>query len=156
MADVAHRSQLSRSAVLTVRVGEHLFAIPIESIDEVLPSLPVESVPLCAPAVRGVVHVRGELIPVLDSAALMNLEREAERVDPHIVCLRHDDHRVGVEVDEALDLAELPAESGLSPKDFGTAQSVLKAVLEIEGRVVRLFDPASLIASAERSEPASR
>ena len=52
---------------LIVRLGENLHGIPIEWVEEVLPALPIETVPHCPKCVRGVISVRGHLIPVLDA-----------------------------------------------------------------------------------------
>ena len=56
-----------------MRIGENLHAMPIDVIVEVLPALPIEAVPQCPAFVRGVVFVRGHLIPVLDAAERLGL-----------------------------------------------------------------------------------
>ena len=56
--------------------------------------------------VRGVVFVRGHLIPVVDAAERLGLREHQRPDEPHIVCLRVDGRLVGVELDEALDLLE--------------------------------------------------
>lgn len=54
--------------MLTMRLDQELHALPIDAVEEVLPALPVESVPQCPEFIRGVVFVRGHLIPAFDAA----------------------------------------------------------------------------------------
>ena len=59
---------MAESKVLLVRLAKDLYAIPIAAIEEVLPALPIEAVPQSPSFIRGVIFVRGHLIPVLSAA----------------------------------------------------------------------------------------
>lgn len=92
---------------LSVRLGNNLHAIPIAAVEEVLPALPVETIPQCPSFVRGVVFGRGHLIPVLDAAERLGVQGHPRTPEPHIVCLLIGNRLVGVEFDEAIDLIEI-------------------------------------------------
>ncbi|MGE0606717.1 MAG: chemotaxis protein CheW [Pirellulales bacterium] len=149
MTQLAAKRPTGRLTVLAVRLGQSLFAIPIAAVEEVLPALPVEAVPQCPRFVRGVVFVRGHLIPVLDAAERLGLVEHQRSDDPHIVCLRHEDRLVGVEFDEALDLLEIGADELLAADQLGAAAGFLRGLIEHDGLVVRLLDPEALIANDE-------
>lgn len=138
--------------MLTVRLGEDLHAIPIQAVEEVLPALPVESVPNCPAFVRGVVFVRGHLIPVLDAAERLGLVEHQRPVEPPIVCLRIEDRLIGVEFDEALDLVELDSPMVLPADVMTRTPGALSAIVESGGRLLRILDPNKLIESAETAE----
>lgn len=149
MTKLATRTQPSQTTVLAVRLGEILFAIPIEAIEEVLPALPVEAVAGCPSFVRGVVFVRGHLIPVLSAAERLGMVGYQRPDEPHIVCLRQDERLIGVEFDEALDLMEIGNTQGLAADELGVERGFLRGLVERDGRVIRLLDPTRLIASDE-------
>jgi purine-binding chemotaxis protein CheW len=138
--------------VLAVRLGEQLHAIPIGAVEEVLPALPVESVPHCPAFVRGVVFVRGHLIPVLDAAERLGLKDHHRPLEPHIVCLRIDDRLIGIEFDEALDLLDLESLESLSSQQVGAKAGFFSGVVERDGRIIRLLDPNQLFNPQEASE----
>lgn len=139
----------SAATVLALRLGKDLHAIPIRTVEEVLPALPIESVPNCPPFVRGVIFVRGHLIPVLDAAERLGLKTHKRPSEPHIVCLRINDRLIGVEFDEALDLMDLEAVSSLSSADLGAGAGFFAGVVERDGKIYRMLDPEKLLAQDE-------
>lgn len=155
-SDPATRS--STSLALAVRLGENLHAIPIAAVEEVLPALPIESVPQCPEFVRGVVFVRGHLIPVLDAAERLGIKDHQRPPEPHIVCLRIGERLVGIEFDEALDLLELRDVETLSAEDVSAELGFFAGVIEQDGQVIRLLDPERLMATeeAEKLQPVPR
>jgi purine-binding chemotaxis protein CheW len=139
------RSQLA----LSVRLGNYLHAIPIEAVEEVLPALPVETIPQCPGFVRGVVFVRGHLIPVLDAAERLGIRDHQRPAEPHIVCLRIGNRLVGLEFDEALDLIEIPDADSVSAEQVGAVKGFFAGVLEQGGQIIRLLDPEKMMAIEE-------
>ena len=137
--------------VLAVRLGTSLLALPIEAVEEVLPALPIESVPQCPSFVRGVVFVRGHLIPVLSAAERLGMRDYLRPDEPHIVCLKHNNRLVGIEFDEALDLMELGTEDCLTADELGAETGFLRGLVERDGLIIRLLDPDKLIANDEVS-----
>jgi chemotaxis signal transduction protein len=57
--------------VLVVRAGERRVGLPIEHLVEVLELGDTRPVPSLEPALRGVTHVRGRMVPVLHLGALL-------------------------------------------------------------------------------------
>jgi len=134
---------------LAVRLGKSLLAIPIAAVEEVLPALPIEPVPQCPDFLRGVVFVRGHLIPVLDAAERLGMKDHQRPPEPYIVCLRIGDRLVGVEFDEALDLIELHDVDSLSAADLGSRRGFFAGVFEQDGEVIRLLAPDGLLEQQE-------
>ena len=58
---------------LLLPVGEDVYAVPLARVREVLSPLRVTPVPLAPGTVLGVVNVRGEVVPVLDTGALLGV-----------------------------------------------------------------------------------
>lgn len=59
--------------VLLLPVGDDWYAVPLETVREVVDAPRLTPVPTAPPAVLGVLNVRGRVIPVLDTAALLDL-----------------------------------------------------------------------------------
>ena len=135
--------------MLLARLGTDLYAIPIAAIEEVLPALPIEPVPQCPDFVRGVLFVRGHLIPVLDAAACLGCEQHQRPDEPNIVCLRVGKRLVGVEFDEVLDLIDLAPGEVLRSGEIRAREGFFTGVVEHDGRLVRLLDPEKLTSPPE-------
>jgi purine-binding chemotaxis protein CheW len=138
--------------VLVVRLGEILHGIPIEWVEEVLPALPIETVPQCPAFVRGVVSVRGHLIPVLDAAERLGLEGHCRPAEPHIVCVRLANRLLGIEVDEAIDLMDLRDAPLVAAEEMGALAGFFAGVVDLGDEIVRILDPKRLLAQQESAE----
>ena len=149
MTDTSANSGRGRQLVLAVRIGENLHAMPIDVIEEVLPALPIEAVPQCPAFVRGVVFVRGHLIPVLDAAERLGLRNHVRPAEPHIVCLRIGSRLVGLEVDEAVDLIEVSPDDAMPIEEANAQRGFLSGLIEQDGQVIRLLDAERMIAQQE-------
>ncbi|WP_437187579.1 chemotaxis protein CheW [Planctomicrobium sp. SH668] len=137
--------RLTGSALhLSLRIAGKLHAIPIQSIVEVLPALPVESIAKQLPYVKGVVYLRGHLIPVIDGAGRLGLTSPEPVYEPHLICLNIGGRLLGLEVDEAIDLIEIPVENWLPASHVGANEKFLLAVTEYEGEIIRILAPDQL------------
>ncbi len=143
---------MANRTVLAVRLGEDVHAVPIEAVVEVLPALPIESIPQCPRFIRGVVYVRGHIIPVLDAAERLGLQSHQRPPEPHIVCLRIGERLIGVEFDEALDLIEIDPRQSMPADAIGARQGFFGGVFERDGQMIRLLDPDKLLEDEESDE----
>lgn len=137
---------------LTVRIGESLHAIPIAAVEEVLPALPVEPISQLPAFIRGVVFVRGHLIPVLSGAERLGVEARSSWDESQLICLRLHDRLIGLEVDEAVDLVSLSQYERLPIAQFGVRQQCLAAVVDFQGTVLRILNPEQLLLRDETAE----
>jgi chemotaxis signal transduction protein len=147
--------------------------LAFSAIEEVLPALPIEPLPQCPAELRGVVFVRGQLIPVIDAAQRLGVTR-VRPPEPPIVSVRLGQRVVGIEVDEVLDLLDLTAHPALSadmlvsPGPAGDSAaagwtatgragaSPMVAAVDVEGKTIRLLDAQRLGAPGVLRESALR
>lgn len=129
---------------LTVWIGGVLHAIPLVVIEEVLPALKIEPVAGMSEFIKGMVFVRGHLIPVLNVASILQLPPPETR-EPHLVCLRVHGRIIGIEVDEAIDLVEFPEEGRISVPDLVGQTRLISAVLDYHGELIRILNPEHIL-----------
>src|SRR5687768_12326421 len=60
------------------RLRGRCYALPPGSVEQVTPVQPIVAVPTVPPHVRGVVHLRGRIIAVVDLAALLGVDGDPE------------------------------------------------------------------------------
>jgi purine-binding chemotaxis protein CheW len=96
---------------LTFEVGNELYGIPIEHIDEIIPVQPVTDVPNVPSVITGIMSLRGRIVTVVDSR-----ERLGHRVRPpteetRIVVLAQHGELFGLWVDGVKQVVSVPEES---------------------------------------------
>ena len=92
------------------RIGALICAAPAGIVREILPRLPATRIPGVAPAIEGLVNVRGSLLTVLDGHLLLHQERNGEE-EGAIVVLEVAGRRYGLGVGQVLDFLEVPEHS---------------------------------------------
>jgi chemotaxis signal transduction protein len=122
-----------------IAVNEGFFAVPMVSVHQVLRHPKVTRVPLSPAGLLGVVNVRGEIVPFLDTGVLTGT---GPLVDPPFAVLVSGETEMVALAAEALPMAtdfEAPVGPGTQPGEVGVYSS--------GGRLVVLIDIEALVNS---------
>jgi len=116
-------SQSDQSQYLTFMLGSEVFAIGILAIKEIIEYGEITEVPMMPECVRGVINLRGAVVPVVDLAVRFGKPSSAvsKRTCVVIVEAANDAEReiIGVVVDAVNAVLEIPAEDIEPPPSFG-------------------------------------
>jgi purine-binding chemotaxis protein CheW len=136
--------------VIAFRLGGELHACDIQLVEEVVTRRRVHRLPDMPPRLMGMLRLRGELVPVLDVAPLLDLELRAEQ--PAILVVGMGDARLGVAVDAAQDVVALtPADYRPAPLTGGDRDQFVVGVARLDGKLVSLVDLAEMLREASLS-----
>ncbi len=111
---------------LTFRLDREIFGVPIESVREVLDVVPVTRVPGASGFLKGVINLRGSVVPVADirirfgmqptvlteNSCIIVVELEISSNDGKII--------VGLLADQVMEVAELSGDAIQAPPEMGT------------------------------------
>lgn len=80
---------------LVVRIGDRLFGVAIEAVQEMLELPPLTALPGVPASVRGVMNLRGRVVPVIDLRVGLGMKQLTHEVDALCGLLkeRQEDHR---------------------------------------------------------------
>ena len=108
---------------LTFRLGEEVFSIDVCQVREVLDLTTITRVPQAPDFMRGVINVRGNVVPVVDMRVKFGLTEVASTVNTRIVVmdLVLDDERVilGAVADSVHEVVELEPDQIEPPPKIG-------------------------------------
>lgn len=126
---------------LLVPIGDEWYAYELASVREVVPRPVLTALPEAPPAVLGVFNLRGEVVPALDTAALLGLGGLGAAA--YVAVVDTDGGPAGLAASGSPRAAELgdPAGPGELPGTLGR--------YTVDGGVATLVDPLAL-ATAER------
>jgi purine-binding chemotaxis protein CheW len=130
--------------LLVFRVADLTCAVEVRAVREVLPAQPATRVPGAAPAVAGLVNLRGALIPLVDGRRALGAEA---REGGSIVMLEMAERTVGLLVDEVLDLVTVGDGEWAERRELpGVDPRVVRAVGKSDGVAFILLDFSALLA----------
>lgn len=127
-------------------VGGHCFAVPSSLVAEVLHAGVLTPVPLATDAVAGLIHLRGQIVPVIDMRRRLGLGEGLTPGSDLLVVRLSDDH-YALLVDEVLDVDRIPTDRIEPPSGslIEPAADPRTGVFAGEDRLVHLLDPQRIV-----------
>lgn len=135
---------------VVLRLGEERYGLPIEAVDEVVSAPETLSRLPRAPAyVRGVMNLRGRVVPVIDQRQRFSVSGQAAGAG-RIVVVTMGELQAGFAVDGVDSILEVGAKALLPAPDIADeGAAVFDQAIERDGEVVLLIDPKALLDRAE-------
>lgn len=132
---------------LTFMLGDEMFAIGILSIREIIEYGFVTDVPMTPPFIRGVLNLRGAVVPVVDMAVRFGREARENSKRTCIVIVdieapNNGSQQMGVVVDAVSEVLEIPQADIEPPPEFGgrIRNDFIKSMGKINGKFVVILD----------------
>ena len=93
---------------IVIKLGEEQYGIDIKYIDNIVRMQHITRVPKVDAYLKGVINLRGEVIPVMSIRIKMGLEADVETKSSRIIILKLEQHgTIGVIVDEVKEVVTL-------------------------------------------------
>jgi purine-binding chemotaxis protein CheW len=102
------------SQAVTFTLGGQLYGLPIEVVQEIQQLVEFTPMPDVAPALVGLVDIRGAVVPAIDLRVLVGMESRPMTLQTPMVFCRVRGHVVCLIVDGVEDVVDLP-DGGLQP-----------------------------------------
>jgi len=112
--------------ILVFRLGEQLCGAEASEVREILPMQEATRVPGTSDAVRGLINVRGALVPLVDGRRILEL---ASAPGESVLLVAVGEEVTGLAVDEVVDLVEMDPEDLVPQADLpGIDPTLVKSV----------------------------
>ncbi len=140
---------------LTFELGAEIYGLEILKVQEIMGMMGVTQVPRTPDFVRGVINLRGKVIPVMDLRLKFCMEKieDTERTCIIVVQVDSEDSQItmGIIVDEVSEVLDISTEQIEPPPSFGTQVETdfIMGMGKIEEHVVILLDVDKVLSSGE-------
>ncbi|MBY5932604.1 chemotaxis protein CheW [Tateyamaria omphalii] len=137
--------------LLTFKLGDQEYSLDIMSVREIRGWTRATPMPLAPSFVRGVINLRGTVLPVIDLAERLGLQKCGQNSRNVIIVVKCHGHMTGLLVDAVSDIVALQPDEMQDPPDTGTSDTpnVVKALTLIDDRMIRVLDVAQIVTHAE-------
>jgi purine-binding chemotaxis protein CheW len=140
---------------LTFVLSGEVFAIGILAVKEIIEYTQLTAVPMTPGYVRGVMNLRGAVVPVLDLSVRFGKEGSPVTKRTCIVIIEisagEECHDIGVVVDSVNAVLEIPASDIEPPPSFGARvrTDFIQGMAKMNGKFVILLDVNQVLAAEE-------
>lgn len=149
--DTGAHPQGEEIELLSFRVGESEYSVEIMSVREIRGWTRATSLPHSPPYVRGVINLRGAVLPVVDLAMRLGLSAEEPNERNVIIVVDIGGRTVGLRVDAVSDILSIPHNQIQPPPEMSAdkGQGFVRALTIVEGRMIRILDLPQVVPSNE-------
>jgi purine-binding chemotaxis protein CheW len=137
-------SSSSNSALrelISFQIGAQEFCVDIMSVREIRGWTPATPLPRTPVFVRGVINLRGAVLPIVDLGSRLGLQM-TEPTERHVIIVtRIEEQLVGLLVDAVCDIITVRDDQIQSTPDVASdlVQQFVKGILSMDGRMISLI-----------------
>lgn len=135
---------------IAFRVGAQEFCIDIMSVREIRGWTPATALPHAPSYVRGVINLRGSVLPIFDLAERLGFAATDASARQVIIVVQVGSQIIGLLVDAVSDILTLSTEMIQATPDVATnvVRNFVSAMLAIDGRMIGLVELDGIMAAA--------
>ncbi|MGE7766407.1 chemotaxis protein CheW [Peribacillus sp. NPDC096540] len=128
--------------VIIFQIKDKEYAIPVDKVSGIEKLLHITRVPKAVQFVKGVINLRGVITPIIDLRVRFGFEEIEYNDSTRIIIVILDDMEVGLIVDSANDVLDIPVDSiEPQPEVVGhSASEYISGVAKIENRLLVLIN----------------
>lgn len=128
---------------IVVKIGEEQYGINIKYIENIVRMQHITRVPQVPAYLKGVINLRGEVIPVMSLRLKMGLPEDVETKASRIIIIKMEQHgNIGLMVDEVKEVVNLE-EGQIEKASYGSrenSESFILGIGKYEGGLISLLD----------------
>ena len=141
------------SQFLTFALGDEQYGTEILLVQEIKGYSPVTPIPSTPPYMKGVMNLRGNVIPVVDLRTKLGMAEAAYNQFTVIIVVRVASRTVGLVVDTVSDVLDIPRDNIQAVPDLGAQVDLrfVSGVAKAGEKLVILLDMERVLGNAELS-----
>lgn len=153
-------NKAAQSLYLTFRLEDEIFAFEVEHLREVLDMCPITKIPNAQEFMRGVINVRGSVVPVLDMRSKFGLPPIEKTINTRIIIIEipYEGKRaiLGAIADSVEDVLEIDSDQIDDAPDMGSQkhQSIMKGIGKKDDNFIIILDIEKLFKKQSITLPA--
>lgn len=138
------RERSGEQDLLVVRIGPERFALPLESVDELVEAPLIRPVPGSPDSLLGLFTIGESMLPLYSPAAILGA---AGRGEPVALVMRGGQARIALAVDDAEDVISIALADVRDAPRTGRHDDVVLGVVWRDGELLTLLDARAVVSS---------
>lgn len=134
-----------------IQLGNEEYGLPIEQVQSIEKMQTVTPLPQTPEHMRGIVYLREAVVPVVDLKCHFTDEKSESTEQTRIVTIQEEDHMVGLIVDKAVEILDIPEGQIQNIEDEAADAKGMLQVAHINDRLVLCLDVQTLLKDVDPS-----
>lgn len=154
MSEIAvYNANENESKYIIFKINKEVYAIDVKSVNNIIQMPKITQVPSSPKYYRGVINLRGEIIPVMSLRRRMNYDDDCFTNSSRIIILNiGEDNHLGIVVDEVNEVLDISSKDIEQPSQFiKNDASVVSGVGKIGDMIISILSVDSMIGERKAS-----
>ena len=135
--------------LVTFRLDDQEYALPIANVVQVVRIVAITPMPEVSKIVKGVINVRGKVIPVIDVRKRFNLPAKPYDLNTQLLIAQMDGRLMALIVDVVSEVLTMPAGNIEPPSEIAPQMERLSAVGKLGDRLLLMPDLSRILTFEE-------
>ncbi len=151
---MTNETDTMRGRYLTFALGEEIFGIGIRYVTEIIGMQPVNAIPEAPDYIKGIINLRGKIIPVIDMRLKFKKPSVAYTDRTCIIVIETASFSVGLIVDQVAEVLTMGDGDIVPPPSAwaGAGKRYLSGIGKVDGQVKLLLDCDQLFTVEESND----
>ncbi len=135
-------ADVEETELLSFLVGGQDYSVDIMSVREIRSGTKATSLPHSPGYVRGVINLRGTVLPIIDLAKRLGMEITTDEARNVIIVVAVGDRTFGLQVDAVSDILAIPEQDMQPPPEMRADidRNFVSALTIVDDRMIRVLD----------------
>ena len=144
-------SSMEQHKYITFKLGEELYAVNVMNAQEVMGIVPIGHVPDTQPYMKGVIDLRGTIVPIVDLRIKYGMEEKAYNDDTAIMITEMHNELVGLVVDSVVDVLQLAVDEIQHTSHFTAKADMdsVEGISKVNEEIVIVLDVGKILSKEE-------
>ncbi len=142
--------------LVTFNIAGEIYALEIKKVEAIINMVPITRVPKAPAHIDGVINLRGEIVPVINTRRRLSLENLEKKEAKQIIILAFEDEKVkaGFLVDSVREVIGVPETSIEPPTRVSESVEVeyLKGVGKVDNKIIILLNAHRIVFGKKKEE----
>lgn len=136
---------------VTFLIGGETYGVEVLQVQEIIGMTPITFVPNSMNFMKGVINLRGTVVPVIDMRLKLNLDERQYDVSTVIIVVEVKERMIGIIVDSVSDVVSLPVNSIQDTPHFTSKieTDFVKGIGQLDENLVIILDVGRILTNAE-------
>ena len=149
MADV--KTAIDELKLIVFKLGREEYGLDILRVQEIKRLMNITRVPSTPPYIKGVINLRGSVLPVIDLRTRLGLPENELTDAARIVVVLVNDYIMGFIVDEVVEVTTMNRENveAANSLSSGISSEYFSGIAKAENRLFILLNPETIVNTAQ-------
>ncbi len=151
MDAVVRENKTMEGKYLTFVLGDEVYGIEILSVREIIGLIDITSVPQTPDYMKGVINLRGKVIPVIDLRLKFSMQEEEHTQETCVIVVEVSGTSIGIIVDSVSEVSDISSEEieGAPSFEQGIDTDFIMGLGKVKDKIIIMLDIETVLSPEE-------